>query len=419
MKIPYIVSQIQQMPIENVIACPTNPRTHTTAQIQLVADSIVEFGFVNPILVGTDGIVIAGHARLAAARQLQLDHVPVIVLAHLSQTQRSALAIADNRLPLDAGWDEEKLRLELALLRDQAFHLELTGFAETELERLLATQGDVRNFLEEDVIPSLAAEPNSLRGDLWLLGPHRLLCGDATVDADVERLMASEMADLVFTDPPYNVDYAGYTEDRLTMQGDRLSAGEFRNLLERSFHHYRALVKPAASLYVCHASSWQREVQAALEEAGIAVRCQIIWAKNTFAWGFGRYKFQHEPIFYCHVGGEKDHWYGDKSQSTLWQENKPPANREHPTAKPVELVVRALINSSQSGEIIADLFGGAGSTLIACEQHGRKARLMEIDPRYVDVTVERWQRYVGQQATLEGDGRTYHEVAQCRYKKAA
>jgi DNA modification methylase len=419
MKIPYIVSQVEQMPIDCVIACSTNPRTHTKAQIQLVADSILEFGFVNPILVGTDGIVIAGHARLTAAQQLQLDHVPVIVLAHLSEAQRRALAIADNRLPLDAGWDEEKLRLELALLRDQAFHLELTGFAEADLERLLATQGDVRNLLEEDVIPSLAPEPNSLRGDLWLLGPHRLLCGDATDDADVKRLMANELADLVFTDPPYNVDYAGYTEDRLTMQGDRLSAGEFRNLLERSFHHYRALVKPEASLYVCHASSWQREVQAALEQAGIAVRCQIIWAKNTFAWGFGRYKFQHEPIFYCHVGGQKDHWYGDKSQSTLWQENKPAANREHPTAKPVELVVRALINSSQSGEIVADLFGGAGSTLIACEQHGRQARLMEIDPRYVDVTVERWQRYTGEQATLEGDGRTYQEVAQCRYQKAA
>lgn len=419
MKTPYIVSQIEQLPIDSVIASSTNPRTHTQQQVQLVADSIQEFGFVNPILVGTDFLLIAGHVRLAAARLLQLDHVPAIVLAHLSETQRRALAIADNRLPLEAGWDEEKLRFELDLLRDQAFHLELTGFAEAELERLLAAQADVRNLLEEDIVPSLASQPTSLPGDLWLLGPHRLLCGDATVDADVRHLMPNERANLVFTDPPYNEDYTGYTQDRLKMQNDRLSAEDYRKLLARVFDHYRTLLKPEASLYVCHASSWQQEVQTALDQAGITVRCQIIWAKNTFAWGFGRYKFQHEPIFYCHLSGQKDHWYGDKSQSTLWQENKPTANREHPTAKPVELVVRALRNSSQSGEIVADLFGGAGSTLIACEQHGRKARLMEIDPRYVDVTVQRWQRYTRQPATLEGVDRTYQEVAQCRYKDAA
>ena|SRR5436190_14814093 len=202
MKTPYIVSQIEQLPIDCVIASSTNPRTHTQQQVQLVADSIQEFGFVNPILVGTDYLLIAGHVRLAAARLLQLDHVPAIVLAHLSETQRRALAIADNRLPLEASWDEEKLRFELALLRDQAFHLELTGFAEAELERLLAAQADVRNLLEEDIVPSLASQPTSLPGDLWLLGPHRLLCGDATVETDVQRLLPNERADLVFTDPP-------------------------------------------------------------------------------------------------------------------------------------------------------------------------------------------------------------------------
>jgi DNA modification methylase len=309
--------------------------------------------------------------------------------------------------------------LELELLRDQAYHLELTGCAADELKRLLGSNAEVQAYLNEDVIPALAREPNSRRGDLWLLGPHRVLCGDATVEADVERLMSGEMADLVFTDPPYNVDYAGFTEDRLTMQGDRLSAPEFGKLLECSFRHYRALVKPEASLYVCHASSWQREVQTALEQAGILVRCQIIWAKNTFAWGFARYKFQHEPIFYCHIDGQKDRWYGDKSQSTLWQEDKPSANREHPCAKPVELPARALLNSSQKGEIVADLFGGAGSTLIACERHARKARLMEIDARYVDVIVDRWQRVTGQPAALDGDGRTYDQVAQYRCQNAA
>ena len=181
-------------------------------------------------------------------------------------------------------------------------------------------------------------------------------------------------------------------------------------LLECAFRSYRTLVKPGASLYVCHSSSWQREFQNALEAAGFEVRCQIIWAKNTFAWGFGRYKFRHEPIFYVHVAGEKDAWYGDKSQSTLWEEKKPAANRIHPTAKPVELVERALLNSSKAGDIVADLFGGSGSTLIACERRNRKARLMELDPKYADCICRRYLDYSGNQATLDGDGRTFEQL---------
>jgi DNA modification methylase len=194
--------------------------------------------------------------------------------------------------------------------------------------------------------------------------------------------MNGEAGDLVFTDSPYNVDYEGYTQDKLKIKGDRMSDADFKHFLRTAFRSYRSLVKPGASLYVCHSSSWQREFQDALEAAGFAIRCQVIWAKNTFAWGFGRYKFQHEPIFYAHVNGESDAWYGDKSQSTLWQENKPVANRLHPTMKPVELIERALVNSSKAGDVVVDLFGGSGSTLIACERQGRKARLMEIDPKY-------------------------------------
>ena len=223
--------------------------------------------------------------------------------------------------------------------------------------------------------------------------------------------MAGAPADLVFTDPPYNVDYEGYTEERLKIKGDRMSDADFKKFLEAVFRSYRKLVKPGASMYVCHSSSWQREFENALESAGFEVRCQLIWAKNTFAWGFGRYKFQHEPMFYCHVAGEKDPWYGDKSQSTLWQEKKPAANRIHPTAKPVELVERALLNSSKSGDIVADLFGGSGSTLIGCERRGRHARLMEIDPKYADCIVRRYQEYTGKQAVLDGDTRTFKEIA--------
>jgi len=210
---------------------------------------------------------------------------------------------------------------------------------------------------------------------------------------------------------PYNCAYEGYTKDKLTIQNDDMSPEEFIRFLQNSFVSFRTLVKPGASLYVCHSSSYQREFQNALEAAGFEVRCQIIWAKNTFAWGFGRYKFQHEPIFYAHVTGEKDSWFGDKTQSTLWEEKKPAANRIHPTAKPVELVERALLNSSKAGDVVADLFGGSGSTLIACERRNRKARLMEIDPKYADCIVQRFQEYAGKQAVLDGDGRTFDGVS--------
>jgi DNA modification methylase len=226
--------------------------------------------------------------------------------------------------------------------------------------------------------------------------------------------MAGDAADLVFTDPPYNVDYEGYTEDHLKIKGDRMSDLEFNEFLEATFRSYRTIVKLGASLYICHSSSWQREFQNALETSGLEVRCQIIWAKNTFAWGFGRYKFQHEPLFYCHVSGQKDAWYGDKSQSTLWEEKKPAANRIHPTAKPVELIERALLNSSKAGDLVVDMFGGSGSTLIACERRNRESRLMEIDPKYADCIIRRWQEYTGRQGVREGDGRTFDDIVRAR-----
>ena len=194
------------------------------------------------------------------------------------------------------------------------------------------------------------------------------------------------------------------------MQGDRMSPEQFARFLRDAFASCFMVIKPGASLYVCHASSYQREFQNALEAAGFEVRCQLVWAKNTFAWGFGRYKFQHEPIFYCHVAGQSDAWYGDKSQSTVWQENKPAANRLHPTMKPVELVERALMNSSKAGDIVADFFGGSGTTLIACEKTGRICHMLEIDPKYVDVIVTRWMQFTGKQAIHEETGATFEQV---------
>src|ERR1019366_8228387 len=315
-----MASSIERWPLDKLIPYARNARTHSDAQVAQIAASIKEFGFVNPILAGTDRVIIAGHGRLLAARKLGMTEVPVIVIEGLTENQRRALVLADNKLALNAGWDEEALLLEIEALRDAHYDLNILGFEDDELARLLESQDANGGLTNEDAVPELQEVPISLLGDLWRLGDHRVLCGDATAPAEVERLMAGDAVDLVFTDPPYNVDYEGYTEDRLKIMGDRMTPEQFKQFLLTTFSSYRRIVKPGASMYVCHSSSWQREFQNAMEAAGFEARCQIIWAKNTFAWGFGRYKFQHEPIFYCHVAGQKDAWYGDKSQSTLWEE---------------------------------------------------------------------------------------------------
>jgi DNA modification methylase len=410
--------KIEHWPIARLIPRITNPRTHTAEQIGQVAASMKEFGWTNPILVGTDNDVIAGHARLLAARQLGLESVPVIQLGHLTDAQRRALVIADNQLALDAGWDEDTLRIELQVLQEADFDLSIVGFDDEELARLLAAEDAPTGLTDEDDVPEVPETPISISGDLWRMGSHVLLVGDATKTDDVARLMNGVAADLIFIDPPYNCAYEGYTDQHLIIQNDRMSAVDFKLFLEAAFRSCRAAIKPGASLYVCHPSSWQREFQNALEAAGFEVRCQIIWAKNTFAWGFGRYKFRHEPIFYVHVAAQSDAWYGDKSQSTLWEENKPAANRLHPTMKPVELIERALVNSSKAGDVVADFFGGSGSTLIACERRNRRGRLMELDPRYADVICRRYQEYTGKHAILDGDGRVFDEIAQERRQEA-
>src|SRR4051794_16409993 len=384
-----------------------------------MAAAIAEFGFKIPVLARSSGEVVDGHLRLKAAQKLGLTEIPVVLCDEWSPAQVKAFRLMVNRSVTWADWDEELLALELLELKGLDFDLTLTGFDLSEIDAYMASGVPTEGLIDEDAVPEVAEHAISVHGDLWVLGNHRLMCGDATVAADVQHLMGGVAADCVFTDPPYNVDYEGYTEEKLKIQGDHMSDTAFRQFLEAAFRSYRGFVKPGASLYVCHPSSWQREFQNALESAGFNVRCQIIWGKNTFAWGFGRYKFQHEPIFYAHVAGQKDSWYGDKSQSTLWQEKKPAANRLHPTMKPVELVERALRNSSKAGDIVVDLFGGSGSTLIGCERKGRQGRLMEIDPKYADVIVRRYQEYAGHPAVLEGIGRTFHEIAQERRKGAA
>jgi DNA modification methylase len=406
--------RIQIRSVNSLAPYDRNARTHSDEQISQIARSIGQFGWTNPILAGPDNVVIAGHARLAAAKQLGVAEVPVIVLGGLTEQQRRALVLADNQLASNAGWDEEILRAELMRLQAESYDLETIGFSDEQLQELLVQAEPVVGNTDEDAVPDQPEVAVSAPGDVWRLGQHRLVCGDSTDREAVSKLMCGNLADLVFTDPPYNVAYEGYTEDRLTIAGDRMSPQDFIRFLQGAFANCRGAVKPGASLYVCHSSSWQREFQNALEAAGFEVRCQIVWAKNTFAWGFGRYKFQHEPIFYAHVSGQSDAWYGDRSQSTLWQENKPVANRLHPTMKPVELIERALANSSKAGDLVLDLFGGSGSTLIACERQQRLARMVELDAKYCDVIIKRWQDFTGCEARLESNGRTLAEVQQIR-----
>jgi DNA modification methylase len=409
-----MAQRIELWPIERLVEYPRNPRKNDAAVDRMCA-SITQFGFKIPVLARSNGEVVDGHLRIKSARKLgswpggDTTGIPVILCDEWTDAQVKAFRLMVNRSVTWADWDEERLSVELQELKDLDFALGLTGFEDEELARLLADQDATEGLTDEDAVPDLPQTPISEIGDLWILGDHKLLVGDATVGADVDRLMIGEAADLVFSDLPYNCAYEGYTKDKLTIQNDNMRSEEFTRFLRASFVSFRTIVKPGASLYICHSSAFQREFQNALEDTGFEVRCQIIWAKNTFAWGFGRYKFQHEPIFYAHVAAQSDAWYGDKSQSTLWQENKPAANRLHPTMKPVELIERALLNSSKAGDVVADLFGGSGSTLMACERRNRKARLMEIDPKYADVIVRRFQEYAGKQATLEGDGRSFDE----------
>jgi DNA modification methylase len=411
-------SQIETWLTDKLVFYVRNPRKNDAA-VDRMCGSIKEFGFKVPVLARSDGTVVDGHLRIKAARKLGITEIPVILCDEWTESQVKAFRILVNRSATWAEFDEELLSLELQELAAAEFDLGLSGFDDQEVARLLEAGDATQGLNDEDSVPDAPEAPITRPGELWNLGNHKLLIGDATKRADVGRLMGNDTADLVFTDLPYNCAYEGYTDEHLTIQNDRMSDADYEQFLANAFQSYRSIVKSGASLYVCHPSSWQREFQNAMEAAGFEIRCQVIWAKNTFAWGFGRYKFQHEPIFCSHVAGQTDAWYGDKSQSTLWQANKPAANRLHPTMKPVELIERALVNSSKAGDICADFFGGAGSTLIGCERRGRQARLMEIDCRYAQVIIVRWQEHCGKVATLDGDGRAFAEIAQERRQEAA
>jgi DNA modification methylase len=408
--------RVHLVPIEKLIPYDRNARTHSEAQIEQIAASMREFGFVNPILVGPDYGIIAGHARWQAAHKLGMSQVPVIVLAHLSEAQRRALVIADNQLALNAGWDEEILRLELAALRAEEFDLDLMGFDEGELERLLAEQDAADGLTDPDAVPPVPPVPITAPGDLWVLGEHRLLCGDSLSRDAIAIVLAGEVADMVFTDPPFGVGYEGKTAQKLKMPNDALGA-QFYDFLRQACANIMAACQ--GGLYICMSSSELHTLYRAFTAAGGHWSTFLIWAKHHFTLGRSDYQRQYEPILYGWRQGADHYWCGDRNQGDVWFIPRPMANREHPTMKPVELVERALVNSSQISNLVLDPFAGSGTTLIACQRRQRRARLIELDARYADVICQRWQQFTGKAAVRETDGRTFQEIAQERQSDAA
>ncbi|WP_363798441.1 site-specific DNA-methyltransferase [Lysobacter firmicutimachus] len=404
--------QIELRPIAALIPFARNARTHSDAQVAQIAASIVEFGWTNPILVDGDNGIIAGHGRLLAARQLKLAQVPVIELAHLTPAQKRAYVIADNRLAETAGWDEDLLRLELAELRDVEFDLDLLGFTDAELDELL-TDGDQAGLTEDDAVPEVQEQPVSRRGDVWICGSHKVLCGDATDAADYGALLGDELVDMTFTDPPYNVDYANNPKDKLRgkhrpILNDNLG-GDFGAFLEACCTQIVALTKGA--IYIAMSSSELDRLQTAFRAAGGRWSTFVIWAKNKFTLGHADYQRQYEPILYGWRDGTERYWCGARDQGDVWFIDRTSKNDLHPTMKPVALVERAIRNSSKSRDLVLDPFGGSGTTMIACEKAGRRARLIELDPKYVDVIVRRWQGHTGQAAIRQGDGARFEDAA--------
>ncbi|WP_249414720.1 site-specific DNA-methyltransferase [Enterobacter roggenkampii] len=408
--------QIEYRPIEALIPYARNSRTHSDAQVAQIAASIREFGWTNPVLVDGENGIIAGHGRVLAARKLGFEQVPVIELAHLTESQKRAYVLADNKLAENAGWDDELLRIELEALQAAGFDLSLTGFADDELAALMAELAGNEGLTDDDAVPEVTDDPVSQPGDVWLLGEHRLLCGDATDPVALETLMSSDLADMAFTDPPYNVNYANTAKDKQRgthrpILNDNLGEG-FAGFLSAACANLLNYSKGA--VYIAMSSSELDTLQLAFRGAGGKWSTFIIWAKNTFTLGRADYQRQYEPILYGWRDGVDHFWCGDRDQGDVWFINKPVKNDLHPTMKPVELVERAIRNSSKTRDIVLDLFGGSGTTLIAAEKTQRRARLVELDPKYVDVIVKRWQDYTGKTATLATSGKTFAECATSR-----
>lgn len=402
--------QIEQIGIATLIPFAKNSRTHSDAQVAQIAASIREFGFTNPVLIDEANGIIAGHGRVMAARKLKLTEVPCIRLAHLTDAQKRAYVIADNKLALNAGWDEAMLKLELADLKALDFDLDLTGFNTNEIEALLAEKG-TEGLTDPDDTLEPPVEPVTRLGDVWICGQHRVMCGSSLEMTAMERLCGDQRVDMLLTDPPYNVAYEGGTKEKLTIQNDSMSDEAFRTFLRDAFVTADAMLKPGAVFYIWHADSEGYNFRGACRDAGWQVRQCLVWKKSSLVLGRQDYQWRHEPCLYGWKNGASHLWAADRKQTTILEFDKPSRNGEHPTMKPVALFEYQLLNNTKGGDIVLDSFGGSGTTLIAAEKNGRIARVMELDPKYVDVIVKRWEDFTGQKAVLESTGEPFKAAA--------
>jgi len=384
--------------LSDLIPYINNSRKHSDDQVAQIAASIKEFGWTNPILVDGDNGIIAGHGRIMAAKKLGMTEVPVIELAHLSKEQRKALIIADNKLALNSDWDTNLLAIELKDLQDLGFDLNLTGFDGDELANLL-TLDQIDGLTDENSVPETPEEPKTKLGDIYILGNHRLMCGDSTSIESVEKL-ANGLVDILVTDPPYNIAYEGGSKKREQIKNDEMADDQFRQFLTDAYIAANAVMKAGAVFYIWHADTEGYNFRGAAKDMGWKVRQTLIWNKDNSAFGRSDYHWKHEPCLYGWKDGAAHLWASDRKQVTVIECKRPSKSDLHPTMKPVELMEYQILNNTKGMDVVLDLFGGSGSTLIACEKLGRQARLMELDPKYCDVIVKRWEDFTGKKAEL-------------------
>jgi len=400
-------TRFEKVNIDKLVPYARNARTHSKEQILQLRSSLREFGFVNPVIVDKDLNIIAGHGRVMAAKEEGLTEIPCVFAEHLTEAQKRAYILADNRLALSAGWDEEMLALEFADLKDIGFDLGLTGFDEKEIEKLFAADvGDVQDD-DFDLTAALEEAAFVLPGDVWTLGRHRLICGDATDAATVRKLMDGRKANLVLTDPPYNVAFE--SASGLKIKNDSMKAEQFYEFLLSAFRNLAENLESGGSAYCFHADTEGENFRRAFREAGFHLSGTCIWVKDSFVMGRSPYQWQHEPILYGWLKTGTHKWYAGRSEATIWNFPKPKRNSDHPTSKPLDLLAYPIRNSSQPNGIVLDTFGGSGSTLVACDQMDRVCHMLELDEKYASVILRRYAEHKqngGEDITCERGGQS-------------